>query len=428
MNCLRDAQAKAAPLLQEAHALLDGGNITPAGYARLDEIRAELKWISERAAEYRKEAKLRRELDRIGLNMEGTDNDMEDRFYDLSGDSPQGKDEGPLSKRFLNSPEYQAWYKGVAPSGVISDASKGLHSPPVEYKRGFKTLLTGASGTSAGAMVFPETAPFVGPAGRRELTLRDLITVIPTQSDQVQFAKQNTETNAAATVVEATATSGTSGTKPESEMTFTTVTVNIRTLAHFVPATKRAMSDAPMLRQLIDDFLVFGLQEELEDQMISGDGTGENFQGVVGTSGVQTQAFTENNIVTALRGRTKVKTVGRARPTAYLLHPTDVENIRLWRDNEGRFMLNDPGAPYSNMSLWGLPIIENEGLSPGVGFVGDFRELILFDREAIQVQVTDSHSDWFTRNMLAILGELRAGFCVRRPASLVKLALSAGGS
>jgi HK97 family phage major capsid protein len=346
-------------------------------------------------------------------------------FYDAQAEK-QGK--GKLSSVLISDPGYKSWYQNVAPSGTISDTMKGLQSPPVQHRVGLKTLLTGASDTSAGAMVFPETAPFVGLAGRRELTLRDLVTIVPVQTDSVQFAKEDTETNAAATVAEATATSGSSGLKPESTKAFVAVSVAIRTLAHWLPATKRALADAPQLRQLIDGFLLHGLQEELEDQMLSGGGTGENFTGLAITSGTQTQAFSENNLATMLKGRNKVQVIGHSRPNAFLLHPTDWENVLLWRDTTANFMMLSPSGPFSNPTVWGLPVVLCEGLSPGTGWVGDFRELILFDRESAQISVSDSHESFFTRNMVAILAELRAGFCVRRPAALTKLTLSLGGS
>jgi HK97 family phage major capsid protein len=198
-----------------------------------------------------------------------------------------------------------------------------------------------------------------------------------------------------------------------------------------MPVTRRAFSDATQLRALVDDALLFGLAEELEDQMVSGDGTGQNFTGLNITSGVQTVAWQGDNLKTMLIGRGKIRTVGRSKPTAYLLHPEDLEKVLLWKDTTGRYMLTDPAGanPYSNVTVWGLPVVQSEALSPGVGYVGNFRELYLFDRsQGPEVFVSDSHADRFIRNILTVLAELRAGFCVRRPAARAKLTLSVGGS
>ena len=56
--------------------------------------------------------------------------------------------------------------------------------------------------------------------------------------------------------------------------------------------------------------------------------------------------------------------------------------------------------------------------------VADFRKAVMWDREATQVYVTDSHSDFFTRNILVFLAEMRAAFGVLRPSAFVEFAMS----
>jgi hypothetical protein len=55
-------------------------------------------------------------------------------------------------------------------------------------------------------------------------------------------------------------------------------------------------------------------------------------------------------------------------------------------------------------------------------YVGDFQNgLTLFDRGTTAVMLTDSHADYFIRNMLLILAETRALPAVTEPAALVKV-------
>jgi HK97 family phage major capsid protein len=84
--------------------------------------------------------------------------------------------------------------------------------------------------------------------------LRDLLTHIPVTSDRVEYVKENTRVAAAAPVAEATATTGTSGTKPEGGITFQKITEGIRTIALWVPATTRVIADPPQLRAYIDEY------------------------------------------------------------------------------------------------------------------------------------------------------------------------------
>jgi HK97 family phage major capsid protein len=197
-------------------------------------------------------------------------------------------------------------------------------------------------------------------AFQRPLRLRDVVTPGSTTSDTIEYARITGVTNNAAPVPEATEVAGTSGTKPMSGMTTAKVTTPVRTIAHWIPVTRRALSDAAQIRTLIDAYLRYGLEEELEDQMIGGDGTGENLEGLVNVSGVQHQPYegpeSDLNLLRTLRkAKTKVRLIGRAEPNAYVLNPEDVERIDLTVDGENRFYFGGPAAAGRVAMLWGSP-------------------------------------------------------------------------
>jgi HK97 family phage major capsid protein len=325
-----------------------------------------------------------------------------------------------LGQHYLESPEYRDFMATYARGGSIPDSAKGIQSRPAF----FNDLLTGASPTSGGALVVPDQTGILVDPLRQPLVLRGMVTNGSTMSDSVEFVRVTSETNTAAPVAEATATAGVSGTKPESAMTLERVSESVKTIAHWIPATKRALSDAGQLRTLIDSFLRYGLEAELDDQMVNGDGIGENFTGILATANVQTQAWDTDLLTTTRKGRTLVRTVGRDTPNAYLLNPADWELIDLLKDNEARYYFGGPmqlGTP----RLWGLPVIESEAIAVGTGLVANFRQAVLWDREEASIMVSDSHADFFIRNLLAILGELRAAFGILRPRSFVILDLTA---
>ncbi|MFJ9443242.1 phage major capsid protein [Kitasatospora sp. NPDC101235] len=328
-----------------------------------------------------------------------------------------------IGQHFTTSAEYAALMAG-APNGHFGEKAR-VQSMPV----GFKSLLTGASDTSAGALVMDDRRGLLvgADAFQRPLVLRDVVTPGTTASDTIEFVRMTAATNAAAPVAEATATTGTSGTKPESGMTWAKVTTPVRTIAHWLPLTKRALSDAAQILTIIDSYLRYGLEEELEDQMIAGDGTGENFTGLANTSGVQAPAFTtETNLTRLRRGKTLVKTVGRSMANAYVMNPADVEGLDLLTDNEARFYFGGPsGSSGGNIPLWNLPIVESEAVPAGTAYVGDWRKAILWDREQASITMTDSHSDFFVRNMVAVLAEMRCAFGIIQPNAFVKIPLAA---
>jgi HK97 family phage major capsid protein len=336
---------------------------------------------------------------------------------------PAGKGR-TAGERFAEAPEFAAWMKSVAPNGRIPESAKGLHSPAVQFA-GIKALLTGASDTSVGALVVPDRAPGAD-FGYRPLTIRSLVTNGTTGSDAVEFVRETSRVNNAAPVAEATAASGTSGTKPESSFALEKVVEPVKTVAHWVPATKRAMSDSAQIRTILDAFLLAGVEEELEDQIVQGDGSGENFTGILNTSGTTAQAWSSDLLTTTRKALTAVRTVGRATPTAYVFNPADNEKLDLLREGSGSgaFLFGGP-AQLGTQTLWGKPRIESEAVPEGTGIVADWRLAVLWDREQASVQVSDSHGEFFIRNLLAFLCELRAAFGVLRPAAFVEIDLTA---
>src|SRR6185436_13713408 len=107
---------------------------------------------------------------------------------------------------------------------------------------------------------------------------------------------------------------------------------NVKTIAEWVPITKRALADVGQLEGLINDELALDVAETEESQILNGNGTGENFTGITNTSGVQTQAFATDIFTSTSKGLTKARTVGRVNPNAWVMNPADAETIDLTKD------------------------------------------------------------------------------------------------
>lgn len=341
-----------------------------------------------------------------------------------------------LGEAFIESAEWQEFIAKAAPGGHIPERAS-VQSMPVKanhlLKKALrrKDVITGSSETSAGAMINEDFTGIYESIGRYPLVLRDLISVRQTTSDVVEFVRQTKQVTEADTVPEANVTDYTgasgevSGEKPEGSTTFVRVAENVKTIAAWIPATKRALMDAMQLRGLIDDELLSDVEEELENQLLNGDGIGENFTGLANTAGVLVQAFATDIAVTARQAVTNLLINGRQIPTAYLFNPQDWESYDLLQDNEGRYYWGGPMAQ-GPRTLWGVPVGQSFFQTQGTGWLGNWRKMVLWDRERGNISVSDSHADFFIRNMVAILAELRAAMGVIRPSAFVEIDLSGG--
>jgi HK97 family phage major capsid protein len=333
--------------------------------------------------------------------------------------NPNGK---TLGEAIAQSPAYEELVARF--SGADGQLKKGfgqmqLHNGGSLY-HDRKTLLTGLSATQGGAYVqnalLGQTVDLVG---ERKLTVRDLCTNINITSDTFEYVTVTTKTNNAAPVLEATtsATPGlnnvavaaygaTHGAKPESALALAVVTSPVETIAHFIPVTRRAAADAPQLSALV---LIYGLREEEEDQILNGSGTSPALRGILNVVGINTVGSAGTDIDAIVDGIAAIRT-DRRDPNGLVVHPNDWYSTGFLtaKDSAGNYLLANPGAGIDQLnSLWGLRVVVSEAMTENTILIGDFRQEVVADRQQATIYVTDSHNDWFTRNILAVLAEER---------------------
>jgi HK97 family phage major capsid protein len=346
---------------------------------------------------------------------------------DAQGDGRGPRDVKSLGEQFLEAAEYKA----LRDSGLLN--SPGF-VPQLVVKMGgdmLKKALLYSGSAVGGAFIQEEVLSGIrSPILQRELTVLDLVPRTGTTSNAIEYVRQDTWTNAAATVAESTAFDATAlggaNRKPESSFAFSNQTANVKTIAHWVPVTNQQLADAPALRGIIDAQLILGLNLTLESQIISGDGTGSNLTGILNATGINVYgAGSSNNVADAiLQGMNQVRVTGLAQPTATVMHPTDWTALRLMRENAstatfGGYLLGPPSVA-GPMTLWGRPVVESMGIAENTALTGDFMWTMLFDREEAIVR-TGYINDQFIKNMVTLLAELRAAFVTFRGAAFSKI-------
>ena len=352
-----------------------------------------------------------------------------------------------LGEKYVRSDAYIELRKSGQLNGDSSSAptvhgkrfssSAGEYEPDnvdalAEYKAPTDVIGTGAG--PGGALVLPDYQPGILPLPQRPLTIRDVLSQARTTSDLISYARQSAFDDAAAPVAQATAAGG-SGAKPQSSIAWTRATTPIETIATWMAATKRQLADAGQTAGLIDNQLRLMLNLEIEDQLIAGNGTSPNLRGLRNTVGIQTldvSAVAGNADVVnfdGLRSSIRLIRVGAARavPDAMVVNPLDSEELDLTRNSQadyrggGPFAQDATGQP---RPIWGLRRIESEAIPAGKVLVGAYRVgATVFEREGIAITSSDSHADFFTRNLVAILGETRLGLAVFFPAAFVEVTL-----
>lgn len=329
-------------------------------------------------------------------------------------------------QRMTEDPEYAAFAEKVH-SGAFRWTVKGLsrdeHIAGLQSRYQMKTLLQSGSPTDTttnhGTLLLrPQRLDGFVDLLQAPLKLRNLINVGATDSMQIEWLQQDSVASGAAEVIEATATGGSSGTKPESSMSFSLQNTPVQIIAHWIPTTRSALADMSQLRTLIDTQLVEGVARRLNTQILKGNGAAPNLAGILANS-IQAQDDTVNSVSGARKIERIMAAITKIRlaylePNAVLLHPNDFQEIRLAKDAMGGYYFGPP-SQVGESTIWGVPMIEDVTVDQGSPLVGDFQQATLYVREDVSLTATDSHSDYFVRNMIVVLAEGRYALAVQRP-------------
>lgn len=308
----------------------------------------------------------------------------------------------------------------VIESEQFKVAAKNKNLDRVEVK----DLLTGV----------PASGGYLVPADRDDrvrfqplipVSFIDLVMTLTTTSNMVEIIQETSPpfANAATVVAEGAL-------KPEGDITFALLPIPIVTVAEYMTASRQVLEDAPRLRGYVDGRLRIHLRERLESMMINGDGVGGNFTGLTVAAGTtqRTQAVASNGLGAV--GDTVMDTLRYAMadletsfftPRAMLFNPITAAKLEVAKDTTGQYINRfDPVTA----RLWRVPVVISHHLVNTKAVVIDtVMSAELYLRNEVVI-FTGQPTDYFLRNLFAILAEVRAGFGIPFPKGIVEVTLS----
>lgn len=277
------------------------------------------------------------------------------------------------------------------------------------------TSVTGNVDGNGGLLVTPQVVGGVQQLPARRLTVRDLLAPGRTNSNAIQYVQESGFTNNAAPVAEGAQ-------KPESTIRLRALTVPVVTIAHWIMATKQILDDAPQLASLIDNRLRYGLAYAEELQLLNGDGTGNNIDGLIANATAYNAPITISgggSMFDKLRLAMLQAVLAEYPATGHVLNPIDWARLELEKDAEGRYIIGDPQGT-AERRLWGLPVVETQAMAVDKFLTGSFRASAqVFDREDANVEISTEDRDNFIKNMVTVRGEERLALAIYRPEGLI---------
>lgn len=342
-----------------------------------------------------------------------------------------------LGEMFVTSEEFKEFRRTGGLTMRAPYELKGIRdmaAAGVEYKDVFTASAPVQTTAGFGRTQFD---PMV-PRQQRPYRVRDLFPVTGTTANLIDYFKvlgfvENGGDGNAATVAERRAADGVSaptgattdvfGKKPKSNLRFESANAPVRTIAHWEAAHRNVLQDEPQLQGTINNELLYGLALEEDDQILNGDGTGENLVGILRTEGIQAYTMLGSDKKSdALRRSATLSFIANFPGTGFILHPFDWEEIELQKaTGDGQYMLVTNFTTGAATTIWRQPVVETTAMAEGTWLTGAFGlGAQLYDREVASIRIAEQHEDFFVRNAVAILAEERIALAVKRPESFVK--------
>lgn len=352
----------------------------------------------------------------------------DEESYGFAGQVAQ-KDSRSLGQMFLDSPEFKELQNGRNGANMRTPFEvKQANLGNMWRKNVYDTLPTGTPSEFGGV----QRDPIVERA-HRQTRVRDLFPTQNTTASTIEYFRVSGFTNNASTVGQWDNAGSAFVAKPQSALEFTGHQAPVRTIAHWEAAHRNVLADEPQLRGIIDNELLYGLRLEEDNQILNGAGTGDDLEGILNTSGVQTYSWSSG--ATAPVSDTKADALRRAatlaflayyQPTGVVLHPNDWEDIELVKDSNGQYLMAVSIAIGGEPMVWRMPVVDTPAIAEGTALLGSFGVgAQIYDREQANVRIAEQHADFFVRNAVVVLAEERLALATKRPESFVEVTFDA---
>lgn len=244
----------------------------------------------------------------------------------------------------------------------------------------------------------------------RAVRLLDLVSSRTTSSNIVSWVYQANKDGAAGQTAEAS-------TKNQVDFDLVVANEAIKKTTAYIKVSTEMLDDIEWLRSEINNELLRELLKVVELQTYSGDGTGQNHNGIrtvasafaAGSFALSVDNANIVDVLTVAADQIMVAQEGNVSMSdmAILMYPSDVTSLKLEKitSTDKRYVerLQQIGG---SLSMDGIPIIQTTLVTQGEYLIGDFMKAMSVTREGIRVEIGLDGTD-FTDNVRTILAEWR---------------------
>jgi len=283
-------------------------------------------------------------------------------------------------------------------------ALKGDASKKVSFK--VAGTMLGSTNVSGGNVPVEQRLPGLDIIPSRSVRLLDIVSRGTADSNIISWVSQANKDGAAGQTAEGAL-------KNQIDFDLVVNSESLKKTTAYIKISEEMLTDISFIQSEINNELMREILKAVELQVYSGDGTGNNLNGIV----TQASAFAAGtfagtvdnaNVADVLTvAANQIRLAEHDAPNYILLNPSDVTALKLIKTSTTDKRYVDRLAMIAGeMSLDGVPILETTLVTAGTYLIGDFRMATVFDKGMVDIKVGYEKDD-FTKNLVTILAEWR---------------------
>jgi HK97 family phage major capsid protein len=242
---------------------------------------------------------------------------------------------------------------------------------------------------------------------KRAPRLLDLVTRASATSNLISWVSKASAEGAAGQTAEGTA-------KNQIDFNLVVSSEAVKKTTAYVKVSTEMLDDVDFIASEINNELMVEVMLAVEGQVYSGDGTGQNLNGVRTQASVfaPSAEFTgtvdnANNIDVLVAAVDQIEAVNQPQPSAVLMHPTDVNILKATKVSAtDKRYVDRLVSVAGSLELDGIPIIKTTLVTKGEYLIGFFPFDTVYQQDGISIDIGLDGND-FTNNMRTILAEWR---------------------
>lgn len=259
------------------------------------------------------------------------------------------------------------------------------------------------TGSTGGSAFVPniEMVPGLVPIARNQPFIEQYANTSSTSSPRIVWVEKTNPLGQAAMTAEGTL-------KPLISFEIKTNESFAKKVTDKIKVSTEMLDDIDFIAGEIENELKYQVDIKVDEQLLAGDGTGQNLKGITAYAGgylLTTITTPTPNDADAIRaGGAQLKSLNFNGNYAFI-NPIDGANMDLTKNNQGSYII-PPFQSSNGLTIGGLQVIESNQITVGQVLIADMTKFIVRNYKAFSIQYGWVNDD-FELNLVTIIGERR---------------------